>query len=184
MPSDGHTQHAATTGTGRLRALVLVSYSGILRLCDILVGITLAVEIALISVNVTARGVFNHSWGWMDEVCQYTLLWLVTLGTVSLMDRYALFYAEVLLLFIKRPQTRKAIFVANSILLTVFFIAVFVTGIAYVRATWTFELDYSNTPKYAFYMCMPVWGALMTMVCVKKLICMEVPDVTEVDAES
>jgi TRAP-type C4-dicarboxylate transport system permease small subunit len=185
MPSDNHSQDTdANTGAGRLPAPVLAAYAGMLRLCDILVGITLAVEVALISINVTARGAFNYSWGWMDEICQYTLLWLVTLGTVSLMDRYALFYAEVLLLFIKRQAIRKAIFIFNSIALIIFFAVVLKTGIDYVRAAWTFELDYSETPKYWFYMAMPIWGALMLMVVSKKLICMEVPDVTEVEAES
>lgn len=181
MPTDDNTDRPQT---GSLKRSVLAAYARLLRLCDILVGITLAVEVALISINVTARGAFNHSWGWMDEVCQYTLLWLVTLGTVSLMDRYALFYAEVLLLFIKRRAIRKAIFVFNSVAMIVFFAIVLKTGIEYVRATWSFELDYSDTPKYWFYISMPLWGALMLLVVTKKLVFMEVPDVTDVEAES
>lgn len=185
MPADDNTDNTADQPrTGSVKRGVLAAYARLLRLCDILVGITLAIEVALISINVTARGVFNYSWGWMDEICQYTLLWLVTLGTVSLMDRYALFYAEILLLFIERPAIRKAIFVFNSIAMIVFFAIVLKTGIDYVRAAWSFELDYSETPKYWFYIAMPLWGALMLLVVTKKLIFMEVPDVTEVETES
>ena len=101
------------------------------------------------------------------------LLWLVTLGTVSLMDRWALFYAEVLLLFIKNTAIRKAIFVFNAVVLIVFFAIVL----------WT-EMDYAYMRKFWFYICMPTWGFLMLMVMIKKLIRMEDPDVTEVDAES
>lgn len=166
------------------KGTLLIIYDGILKLTDTLAGTVLAAEVVLVTINVTGRFVFNHSWGWMDEVCQYMLLWLVTLGTVSLMDRWALFYAEVLLLFIKNTAVRKAIFVFNAVILIVFFAIVFWTGIDYVRATWSFEMDYAYMRKFWFYICMPTWGFLMLIVMIKKLIRMEDPDVTEVDAES
>ncbi len=166
-----------------MRSTFLKAYSAMLRACDILTGIILAVEVALITVNVTSRFFFNHSWGWMDEFCQYTLLWMTVFGTTSLMDRYALFYTEVLLLFIERAVIRKILFVFNSVVMLVFFAAVFWTGITYVRTTWSFNLDYSDIPKYWFYSCMPVWGALMCIVLTKKLIGMEEPEVTEADPD-
>jgi TRAP-type C4-dicarboxylate transport system permease small subunit len=100
------------------------------------------------------------------------------------MDRYGLFYAEVLLLFVKDPAIRKAIFAFNSVLLLAFFAIVFPTGIDYVRITWPFVLDYSEIPKFVFYISLPVWGLLMLIVILKKLVCMEDPDVTEIDQES
>ncbi len=103
---------------------------------------------------------------------------------VVLINRYALFYAEVLLLFIENVTIRRAIFVFNSVIMLVFFATVFWTGIDYVTITWTFVLDYSETPKYIFYGSMPVWGGLMFMVILKSLVCMENPDVTEIDAEN
>jgi TRAP-type C4-dicarboxylate transport system permease small subunit len=166
-----------------MRSTLLNAYSAALRACDILTGLMLAVEVTLITINVTSRFAFSHSWGWMDEICQYTLLWMVALGTVSLMDRYALFYTEVLLLFVESAVIRKVIFVCNSVAMLVFFGVVFWTGITYVRITWSFTLDYSDIPKYWFYSCMPVWGALMFIVLAKKLICMEEPEVTDVDTD-
>ena len=157
-------------------------YRAILRLCDIITATALAIEVVLITVNVSGRFFFNHTFGWMDEFAQYTLLWLFVPGSVVLMDRYALFYAEVLLLFIE--TIRRAIFVFNSVIMLVFFATVFWTGIDYVTITWTFVLDYSETPKYIFYGSMPVWGGLMFMVILKSLVCMENPDVTEIDAEN
>lgn len=166
-----------------MRSITLKAYSAMIRTCEILTAIMLATEMSLITINVTSRFFFNFTWGWMDEICQYTLLWLTTFGTVALMDRYSLFYAEVLLLFIKSARIRKAIFVFGAVTMLVFFAAVFWTGIKYVRITSGFELDYSNTPKYWFYSCMPAWGALMFIVLVKKLIGMENPDVTETDTD-
>jgi len=166
-----------------MRSTLLSAYSILLRTCNVLVGLLLAIEMTLITINVSSRFAFSHTWGWMDEFCQYTLLWMVTLGSVTLMDRYALFYAEVLLLFIKSPAVRKAIFVVNCLMMLVFFAVVFWTGITYVRITWSFQLDYSDTPKYWFYSAMPTWGALMVIVLIKKLIGMEVPEVTEVDPD-
>jgi TRAP-type C4-dicarboxylate transport system permease small subunit len=155
-----------------------------LRLCDLVAGLALATEVTLITINVTGRFVFNHTFGWMDEFSSYTLLWLIIPGTVALMDRYGLFYAEVLLLFIETPALRKAIFAFNCVLMLAFFAVVFRTGIDYVTITWSFVLDYSEIPKYVFYISLPIWGLLMLIVILKKLICMEDPDVTEIDQES
>jgi TRAP-type C4-dicarboxylate transport system permease small subunit len=159
-------------------------YNGMLRLCDFIAAFALTIEVVLVTTNVTGRFVFNHTFGWMDEFSQYTLLWLIVPGTVVLMDRYALFYAEVLLLFIKDANLRKAIFVFNSVLMLSFFAIVFWTGIDYVKITWNFVLDYSEVPKYLFYITLPLWGALMLIVVLKKLVCMEDPEVTEIDAEN
>ncbi len=168
----------------RLPPVLDVAYRTMLRICDFIAGLALAIEVTLITINVSGRFFFSHTFGWMNEFSQYTLLWLIVPGTVVLMDRYALFYAEVLLLFIENQKVRKALFVFNSILLLMFFAVVFWTGIDYVRITWTFELDYSDLRKYWFYSSMPIWGFLMLIVVLKKLICLENPDVTEVDAES
>jgi TRAP-type C4-dicarboxylate transport system permease small subunit len=159
-------------------------YRNILRICDILAATALAIEVVLITVNVSGRFFFNNTFGWMDEFAQYTLLWLFVPGSIVLMDRYALFYAEVLLLFIKNVTIRRTIFAFNSLLMLAFFAVVFWTGIEYVRITWTFVLDFSDTPKYIFYGSMPVWGGLMFMVVLKSLVCMKDPEVTEIDAES
>lgn len=159
-------------------------YKKMLLLCDIVTALALATEVVLITINVSGRFFFNHTFGWMDEISQYTLLWLFVPGSVVLMDRYALFYAEVLLLFIENTAIRKTFFVCNCILMLAFFAIVFWTGIDYVRITWTFELDYSDTPKYLFYLSMPTWGFLMMVVILKKLFCMEDPDVTEIDPEN
>jgi len=167
----------------RLPPALDAAYQTMLRLCDFIAGLALATEVVLITINVTGRYVFSHTFGWMNEFAQYTLLWLIVPGTVVLMDRYALFYAEVLLLFIKNQALRKALFVFNSVLMLVFFAIVFWTGIDYVKITWTFELDYSELRKYWFYTSMPVWGVLMLIVVLKKLVCLENPDVTEVDPE-
>jgi len=168
----------------RMPAALDRAYTYMLRLCDFVAALALATEVTLITINVTGRYFFNHTFGWMDEFSQYTLLWLIVPGTVVLMDRYALFYAEVLLLFIKDANLRKAIFVFNSVLMLAFFAIVFWTGIDYVKITWNFVLDYSEVRKYVFYVTLPVWGALMLIVVLKKLVCMEDPDVTEIDAEN
>jgi TRAP-type C4-dicarboxylate transport system permease small subunit len=168
----------------RLPPVLGSAYDYMLRLCDLIAALALATEVVLITINVTARFVFNHTFGWMDEFSAYTLLWLIIPGTVVLMDRYGLFYAEVLLLFVKDPAIRKAIFAFNSVLLLAFFAIVFPTGIDYVRITWPFVLDYSEIPKFVFYISLPVWGLLMLIVILKKLVCMEDPDVTEIDQES
>ena len=164
----------------KLPATLDTLYTYMLRVCDFIAALALSIEVVLITINVTARFVFNHTFGWMDEFSQYTLLWLIVPGTVVLMDRYALFYAEVLLLFIENRLFRKTIFVFNAILMLTFFAIVFWTGIDYVKITWTFELDYSDIRKYVFYASMPVWGLLMFIVVLKKLVCMEDPDVTEI----
>jgi TRAP-type C4-dicarboxylate transport system permease small subunit len=167
----------------KLPSFLDTAYKWMLLLCDYVAALALAIQVTLITINVTGRFVFNHTFGWMDEFSQYTLLWLIVPGTVSLMDRYALFYAEVLLLFIENTVFRKSVFAFNCILMFVFFATVFWTGIDYVRITWTFELDYSDIPKYVFYLAMPIWGFLMMIVVLKIFLCMEDPDVTEIDPE-
>jgi TRAP-type transport system small permease protein len=167
----------------RLPPVLDVAYRTMLRICDYVAGFALATEVVLITINVTGRFVFSHTFGWMNEFAQYTLLWLIVPGTVVLMDRYALFYAEVLLLFIENKTVRKLLFVFNSILLLVFFTIVFWTGIDYVKITWTFDLDYSELRKYWFYGSMPIWGILMLIVVLKRLVCLEDPEVTQVDLE-
>ena len=162
----------------------MTAYTIMLRICDFVAGLALATEVVLITINVTGRFVFSHTFGWMNEFAQYTLLWLIVPGTVVLMDRYALFYAEVLLLFVENRTIRKTLFVLNCVLMLAFFTIVFWTGIDYVKITWTFELDYSDLRKYYFYVAMPVWGLLMLIVVLKKLVCMEDPDVTEIDPEN
>ncbi len=159
------------------------AYTWMLRICDFVAAVALSVQVILVTTNVTGRFVFNYTFGWMDEFSQYTLLWLIVPGSVVLMDRYALFYAEVLLLFIKNHTIRKLIFMFNAALMLVFFAVVFWTGVDYVQTTWTFELDYSDIRKYVFYSSMPVWGLLMFIVILKKLVCMEDPEVTEIDPE-
>ena len=168
----------------RLPPVLDTVYNIMLRLCDVIAALALAIEVTLITINVSGRFFFNHTFGWMDEFSQYTLLWLIVPGSVVLMNRYALFYAEVLLLFIDKATIRKSFFVFNCVLMLAFFAIVFWTGIDYVRITWTFELDYSDTPKYLFYISMPLWGLLMLLVVLKKLVCMEDPDVTEIDPEN
>lgn len=159
------------------------TYTWMLRICDFVAAVALSVQVILVTTNVTGRFVFNYTFGWMDEFSQYTLLWLIVPGSVVLMDRYALFYAEVLLLFIENRTVRKAIFCVNAVLMLMFFAIVFWTGVDYVRITWTFELDYSDIRKYVFYSAMPVWGFLMFFVVLKKFICMEDPEVTAIDPE-
>jgi TRAP-type transport system small permease protein len=182
--SEANTGNTGIFRSGyKLPHVLDVAYRTMLRICDYLAALALATEVTLITINVTGRFVFSHTFGWMNEFSQYTLLWLIVPGTVALMDRYALFYAEVLLLFIENQTLRKAIFVFNSILLLAFFAIVFWTGIDYVKITWTFELDYSDLRKYWFYSSMPVWGLLMLIVVLKKLVCLENPEVTEVDME-
>ena len=168
----------------RLPPALDTAYTYMLRVCDLVAGISLATVVTLVTVNVTGRFVFNYTFGWMDEFSSYMLLWLIIPGSVVLMDRYALFYAEVLLLFIETPAIRKAIFAINCIVMLAFFALVFWTGIDYVKITWPFVLDYSEIRKYVFYVSMPLWGLLMLIVILKKLICMEDPDVTEVDPEN
>jgi len=168
----------------RLPPALGTAYDYMLRLCDIVAGLAIAIEVVLITINVCGRFFFHNTFGWMDEFSAYTLLWLIVPGTVVLMDRYALFYAEVLLLFIETPAIRKTIFVLNCIVMLAFFAVVFKTGIDYVRITWSFVLDYSEVPKYMFYSSLPIWGLLMLIVILKKLVCMEDPDVTEIDQES
>ena len=170
--------------SNRLPPVLDTAYRAMLRICDIVAALALATEVTLVTINVTGRFVFNHTFGWMDEFSQYTLLWLIVPGSVVLMDRYALFYAEVLLLFVKNATVRKALFVFNCILMLIFFTIVFWTGIDYVRITWNFELDYSDIRKPVFYISMPVWGLLMLIVILKKLVCLEDPDVTEIDPEN
>ena len=159
------------------------TYRAMLWACDFVTAMSLAIEVVLITVNVSGRFFFNHTFGWMNEFSQYTLLWLFVPGSVVLMDRYALFYAEVLLLFIENVTIRKAIFVFNSIFMLAFFAIAFWSGLEYVKVTWNFVLDYSDTPKYIFYISLPIWGALMFIVMAKKLVCMENPEVTEIDEE-
>jgi len=159
------------------------AYTYMLRVCDFVAALALSIQVVLVTTNVTGRFFFNHTFGWMDEFSQYTLLWLIVPGSVALMDRYALFYAEVLLLFIENHLVRRMIFIFNATLMLAFFAAVFWTGVDYVRITWTFELDYSDIRKYVFYSAMPTWGLLMFVVVLKKLMCMEDPEVTEIDPE-
>ena len=166
-----------------LRAL-RTAYWAMLRLCDAVIVVALALEAVLVSVNVVSRYFFTHTFGWMNEFAQYTLLWLFVPGSVVLLDRYGLFYAEVLLLFIKNAAVRKAIFAVNCLAMIAFFAAVFWTGIDYVKITWNFELDYSSVPKWVFYGSMPLWGAMMLIVVVKKLLGLEDPDLTQLDAEA
>ena len=168
----------------RLPPALDTAYRVMLRICDFIAAIALATEVTLVTINVPGRFVFNHTFGWMDEFSQYTLLWLIVPGSVVLMDRYALFYAEVLLLFVKNPAVRKGIFAFNCVLMLAFFAIVFWTGIDYVKITWSFVLDYSEIRKYVFYTSLPVWGFLMLVVILKKFICMEDPDVTEIDPEN
>lgn len=180
--------HQVTSGMFRsgyqLPSFLNTAYTAMLRLCDFIAALALSIEVVLITINVTGRFVFNHTFGWMDEFSQYTLLWLIVPGSVVLMDRYALFYAEVLLLFIENVLFRKLIFIFNAVLMLMFFAIVFWTGVDYVRITWTFELDYSDVRKYVFYSSMPTWGLLMFIVVLKKLVCMEDPEVTKIDPET
>lgn len=160
------------------------AYGVMLRLCDITIALVLALEMSLVTINVISRYFFFHTFGWMNEFAQYSLLWLFVPGSVVLLDRYGLFYAEVLLLFIESVTIRKIIFVCNSLVMLVFFAAVFWTGIDYVKITWNFELDYAEIPKWVFYVSMPAWGLMMLLVIVKKLLGLEDPDLTELDPEA
>jgi TRAP-type C4-dicarboxylate transport system permease small subunit len=162
---------------------VRTAYTAMLRLCDIIVALALATEVGLVTINVFSRYFFHHTFGWMNEFAQYTLLWVFVPGSVVLLDRYGLFYAEVLLLFIKNAVVRKLIFAVNCVAMIAFFATVFWTGIDYVKITSNFELDYSSVPKWWFYSSMPVWGLLMLIVVVKKLLGIEDPELTESEGE-
>jgi len=105
------------------------------------------------------------------------------MGTVGLMERYGLFYAEVLLMFLKSEKLHKAIFVFNSLVLIGTFGIMAYTGSMWVYTTRGFELDYTYMHAYWFYSALPIWGVIMMIVVIKKLIFMQNPDVTEVDAE-
>ena len=167
----------------RLPRALAIAYSAMLKLCDVVIALALALEAGLITINVVSRYFFFHTFGWMNEFVQYTLLWVFVPGSVVLLDRYGLFYAEVLLLFIKNALVRKLIFIVNCVVMLVFFAIVFWTGIDYVRITWDFELDFVSIPKWVFYGSMPLWGLLMLLVVLKKLIGMEDPDLTGVGTE-
>lgn len=159
--------------------MLLSGYRLMLRVCDYLIAAILACELVLISYNVLARFLFNSSSGALDEISQSSLLWLVTLGSVVLMDRYGLFFAEVLHLFVKNRRLRIGIVLLDLALLLVFFATVLWTGIQYVEMTAGFEMDYSPLNRYWFYAAMPVWGALMCVVVIKKMIFLEEPDFIE-----
>lgn len=168
----------------RLPAPVMAAYRAMLKLCDVVIALALATEVGLVAINVFSRYFFHHTFGWMNEFAQYTLLWLFVPGSVVLMDRYGLFYAEVLMLFIASARIRKAIFALNCLVMIVFFAAVFWTGIDYVEITLNFELDYSAVPKWVFYSSMPAWGLMMLIVVLKKLIGLEDPELTEIEGEA
>jgi len=159
------------------------AYRGMIRLCDAVAAIVLSIFALFVTANVIGRFVFNKTYGATEELCTMLLLWLVTMGTVGLMERYGLFYAEVLLMFLKSEKVHKAIFVFNSLVLIATFGIMAVTGAMWVYTTRSFELDYTYMHAYWFYGALPIWGVLMTIVVIKKLIFMQNPDVTEVEAE-
>jgi TRAP-type C4-dicarboxylate transport system permease small subunit len=168
----------------KLPRAVMAVYRAMLLLCDTVIALALAAETGLVAVNVFSRFFFHHTFGWMNEFAQYTLLWLFVPGSVVLLDRYGLFYAEVLLLFIANARLRRAIFAVNCIVMLAFFAVVFWTGIDYVAITWNFELDYSSIPKWWFYSSMPAWGLMMLIVVAKKLAGLEDPELTEIEGDA
>ena len=54
---------------------------------------------------------------------------------------------------------------------------------AWVWQTRGFELDYMYVHAFWFYGALPTWGFIMTIVAVKKLIFMQIPDLSEFEAE-
>ena len=159
------------------------AYRGMIHLCDYIAAIVLSIFAIFVTANVIGRFVFNKTYGATEELCTMLLLWLVTMGTVGLLERYGLFYAEVLLMFLKNEKLHKAIFVFNSLVLIGTFGIMAYTGAMWVWVTRGFELDYTYMHAYWFYAALPIWGVIMTIVVIKKLIFMQNPDVTEVDAE-
>jgi len=158
-------------------------YRGLIRFCDYVAALVLSIFAIFVTANVIGRFVFNKTFGATEELCTMLLLWLVTMGTVGLMERYGLFYAEVLLLFLKSEKVHKAIYVVNSLVLIGTFGIMAYTGAMWVYTTRNFELDYIYMHAYWFYGALPIWGVIMTIVVLKKLIFMENPDVTEIEAE-
>jgi len=159
------------------------AYRGMIHLCDYIAAIVLSIFAIFVTANVIGRFVFNKTYGATEELCTMLLLWLVTMGTVGLMERYGLFYAEVLLVFLKSEKLHKAIFVFNSLVLIGTFGIMAYTGSMWVYTTRGFELDYTYMHAYWFYSALPIWGVIMMIVVIKKLIFMQNPDVTEIEAE-
>jgi TRAP-type C4-dicarboxylate transport system permease small subunit len=159
------------------------AYIGMIKLCDAIAATVLSIFAVFVTTNVIGRFIFNKTFGWMEEVCTMLLLWMVTMGTVGLLERYGLFYAEVLLMFLKSEKLHKAIFVFNSLILIAIFGVMIHSGTMWVWVTRGFELDYTYMYAYWFYAALPIWGVIMMIVVIKKLIFMQNPDVTEVEAE-
>lgn len=159
------------------------AYNGMITVCDWGGGIILAVFTVFVTANVIGRFGFNTTYGATEELCTMLLLWMVSLGSVGPLERYTLFYAEVLLMYFPNLRFQQWLFVFNSFVTVVMFVLMAVAASMWVYQTRNFELDYIYIPVYLFYSALPAWGIIMTIVAVKKLIFMQIPDLSEFEME-
>ena len=159
------------------------AYHGTITLCDWCGGIILAVFTVFVTVNVLGRFLFNTTYGATEELCTMLLLWMVSLGSVGPLERYTLFYAEVLLMYFPSLRFQRWLFAFNSLVTIATFGLMAVAASLWVWQTRGFELDYIYINAFWFYGALPIWGVLMTVVAIKKLIFMQIPDLSEFEAE-
>jgi len=159
------------------------AYYGMITVCDWVGGLILALFTVFVTVNVLGRFLFNTTFGATEELCTMLLLWMVSLGSVGPLERYTLFYAEVLLMYYPHLRFQQWLFVFNSLVTIGTFALLAGAASAWVWQTRGFELDYMYVHAFWFYGALPTWGFIMTIVAVKKLIFMQIPDLSEFEAE-
>lgn len=132
---------------------------GFCRLNGFAVGAMLAIMLVLVFVNVIGRYFFLVSFGWIEEVSRYLMIWIVFLGA-GLALREGMHVAVTILSDLSGP-VRPAFKWGAWVLTFVFFLALAKFGYDYAMFASRQRSAMLQLPMWAVYLSVPIGSVLV-----------------------
>jgi TRAP-type C4-dicarboxylate transport system permease small subunit len=116
----------------------------------------------LVFGNVCARYLFNASFGWVEELTRYMMIWLAYLGA-GLALRYGNHVAVMLLVEALPRLPALLLRAAVGLVMAAFLVALAWIGWEYAEFAWRQRTPVLQWPTGAVYLAIPVGTALMAL---------------------
>ncbi|MDD5832733.1 MAG: TRAP transporter small permease [Clostridiales bacterium] len=152
---------------------ILSCYSGIMdvieKILRCLIGIAMAVMVAVIFYQVVLRYVFNNSNIWSEELARYLMCYVVLFGAAIAIRKGSHLQVDFLINMLPE-RARSLAVIACTIAGDAFLVFFFIHGISLVQGTFKSISSGTGIPMAYAYMCLPIGAVLMVMASIEVIL--------------
>lgn len=145
--------------------------SGLHKICQVFIGLSLLVVVFVLTVNVVLRYIFASSWVWAEEISRYLVAWCTFVGAACCVTEGSdITIDSIVSLFSKKGRNRLSI--VTTAICIVFSVAfLYSSFLMTMRAFQNGQMATSfKMPLWVAYASMPVGAALTLIRFAEKLI--------------